>query len=79
MFYSAIVRNAPISEVKERKAAYDSSFVKWNRELQATQLTIRTMVKDNEYSEIESYVEYGLTPHFKTVDQGLTRAYDFVA
>jgi hypothetical protein len=76
LFYS-LLRHAPLAELKERKAAYDTVFVRWNRDLQATQLTIRSMVGDTEYSELESYVQYGLTPHFANIDKALTTAYDF--
>jgi hypothetical protein len=41
-----------------------------------TQLTIRGMVGEAEYSEVESYVQYGLVPHFTRLDQVLTAAYD---
>jgi hypothetical protein len=76
MLASSLFRNAPLAELTKRKGDYDSAFVKWNRELQVTQLTIRGMVEENKYSEVESYVQYGLVPHFTRLDEALTAAYD---
>lgn len=41
-----------------------------------TQLTIRGMVGEKEYSDVESYVQFGLVPHFARLDLILTAAYD---
>jgi hypothetical protein len=76
MLASSLFRNAPLAELTKRKADYDSAFVKSNGELQVTQLTIRSMVGEREYSEVESYVQYGLVPHFARLDEVLTAAYD---
>src|SRR5260370_8086947 len=71
MLASSLFRNAPLAELTKRKGDYDSAFVKWNRELQVTQLTIRVMVEENKYSEGESYVQYGLVPHFTRLTHAL--------
>ena len=73
---SAARRGAATGEITARKAAYDSAYVVWNRSLQATLLGVRDIVGEKDYSEFESYVEFGLTPWFRKLDRLVTEAYD---
>jgi hypothetical protein len=54
---SAIKRNAPLDEIKARKAIYDDSYIRWNTSLLVTQLTIRALTIDTVYSKIESKLQ----------------------
>jgi predicted outer membrane lipoprotein len=73
---AALRRNAPIEEVRRRKEAYDSSYVAWNRSLQSTLLGVRQLVGEESYLSFEAYIEQGLAPHFRILDQIVTDAYD---
>ena len=72
---SSLKRNWPLEEVRLRKAAYDSAYVRWNRGIMQTQLTIRGIVEEKDYSSIESYVQRGIVPHLSRLDGALTAAY----
>jgi hypothetical protein len=73
---SAARRGAAPQELAARKAAYDSAYVTWNKNLQATLLGVRDIVGEKEYTDFESYVEFGLTPWFRDLDRLVTEAYD---
>jgi hypothetical protein len=73
---SAARRGVLLPELFSRKAAYDSAYVAWNRSIQSTLLGVRDIVGEKEYSEVESYVEFALTPHFRVLDRLVTDAFD---
>jgi len=73
---SSLKRRAPLEEVKKRKEIYDDAYLRWNTQVQNTQLIIRGLTGDNSYSKVESYIQYGLTPHYNAVDSYLTAGYD---
>lgn len=75
MLASALRRNWPLEEVRTRKAAYDSAYVRWNRGIMQTYLTIRGIVDEKDYSSIEAHVQTGLVPHLSRWDSALTAAY----
>lgn len=75
---SSLKRHAPLEEIKSRKEIYDAAYLKWNIQVQNTQLIIRGLTADAAYSKIESYIQYGLTPHYNTIDSKLTAGYDSV-
>ncbi|AMM52432.1 hypothetical protein TH61_16270 [Rufibacter sp. DG15C] len=73
---SSLKRNAPLEELKERKNRYDDIYLKWNSSIQNTQFTIRGLMDDSAYSELESVLEFGLVAHFNNVDKVITNGYD---
>lgn len=74
---SSIKRDfSSLDELVDRKREYDETYKKWNTKLQAIQLRIREISNSKDYSEIESFVQYGLIPHFTKLDELLTEDYD---
>lgn len=73
---SSIKRKAPIEELKERKRIYDEAYLKWNTNIQTTQLTVRGLTSDTVYSKIEAVIQYCLMPHYNNIDINLTEGYD---
>lgn len=73
---SALKRDAPLEEIKERKKLYDDASLKWNTQIQNTQLIVRSITSDSAYSKTESFIQYGLTPHYSMIDRHLTAGYD---
>jgi hypothetical protein len=77
MLYSAILRQAELEEIKERKRLYDDAYVKWNSNLQANSLMIRDLLKGEVYTFIESSIQTILVEKiFSPLDKCLTLAYD---
>jgi hypothetical protein len=76
LLYASLKRNAEVEELKQRKGAYDKAYAEWNAQLQAKSLSIRSLTRSPEYTEIESYIQYGLTPHLAAIDAFVTAAYD---
>lgn len=73
---SALKRDAPLEEIKDRKKLYDDASLKWNTQIQNTQLIVRSITSDSAYSKTESFIQYGLTPHYSMIDRHLTAGYD---
>lgn len=73
---SSLRREANEQEFIERKKTYDYTYSNWNSKLQSTQLKIREITEEKTYSIVESYIQYGLIPHFKNIDDALTEGYD---
>ncbi|GAB4021339.1 hypothetical protein [Spirosoma koreense] len=73
---SSLKRKAGLEEIKQRKNLYDEAYMKWNIQLQNTQLIVRNITSDSAYSNIEAYIQYGLRPHYNMVDKHLTIGYD---
>ena len=77
MLASSFRRKAPIDEVKERKRLYDDVYVRWNSNHQANLFLIRDVLRSEQYSLLESAVEFTLVGKiFGPLDACLTRAYD---
>lgn len=73
---SAIRRNSA-TEIRERKIAYDEAYVKWNTNAQTNLFIVRETIEEQEYSIIESAVEFLLVGNFfGPLDACLTSAYD---
>jgi hypothetical protein len=80
MLHSAILRQAQLEEIKERKRLYDDAYVRWNSNVQANSFMIRDVLKGETYSFIESAVQTILVEKiFSPLDKCLTLAYDEVA
>ncbi len=73
---SALSRRSAREELLARKAAYDEVYVRWNKEIPRNQLAMRDAFGNLEYSELETYVQYGLTPHFSMLDKYVTAGFD---
>lgn len=73
---SSLKRKAPLEELKERKKLYDESYLKWNKNLQITQLTVRGLTTDTAYSKIEAVIQHNLVPHYQAIDSRLTNGFD---
>lgn len=73
---SALKRNGDIEEIKQRKQRYDDAYMKWNTQLQTTQLIVRGLTSDSTYSNMEAFIQYGLRPHYNNLDLYLTQGYD---
>lgn len=76
MLLSALRRDAPLDEVRDRKSAYDEAYAQWGRDLQANLFMIRTAMQSEEYTAFEGDVEFRLTPILRNIDACLTTAYD---
>lgn len=77
MLASAFRRHAPVDEIKDRKKLYDDAYVKWNSNHQANLFLIRDVLQDDDYSYVESVVEFRLVGKiFGPLDGCLTKAYD---
>jgi len=72
---SALQGRWPLRELMARKAYYDSTYVRWNRQLQVTSFMVRTLDNVWSYSPLESDIQYRLAPRFKEVDRDLTEVY----
>jgi hypothetical protein len=77
MLASSIKRNAPMSEIQDRKKSYDESFVKWNTEVKANLFSIRNVLGESDYSFFEHSVETMLVSGaFSPLDKCVTDSYD---
>ena len=77
MLLSAFRRNASLNEIIERKKLYDEAYVRWNTNHQANLLLVRQVLRDRQYSEFESLVEFLLVKQiFAPLDTCLTTAFD---
>lgn len=76
MLASSLKRRASIEELRERKKEYDRVFVEWGVNLKANAFMMRNVLDQQLYTQFESYVDYGLTRIFRSIDQCLTNAYD---
>jgi hypothetical protein len=76
MLYSALLRNADLDEVRQRKRDYDEAYADWGANLQSNLFVIRKLTGKMEYSALESPVEHTLVPAFTAIDTCLTQAYD---
>ena len=73
---AAIERRTKPDEVQRRKQVYDEALVRYESTTQLKMLAIRQALKRSEYSNFEDYVECGLKPVFKLLDDSLTKAVD---
>lgn len=77
MLASSFRRQAPLDEVEERKRLYDDVYVRWNSNHQANLFLIRDVLQSEQYSLLESAVEFVLVGKiFRPLDTCLTKAYD---
>jgi hypothetical protein len=75
MLRSALASEMPVNDLRARKAYYDSTYVRWNRDVMTIMFTIRSIVGAKDFSKHESYVDEGLAPAFRRMDEALTRVY----
>lgn len=77
MLASSFFRGAQLDEIKERKKLYDEALVRWNTNNQTNLFLVREVLRSDEYSFIESSVEFTLVDKiFRPLDLCLTRTYD---
>ncbi len=73
---NAVRRRAGPAELRERKRAYDETYLKWERDLQANLFMIRGALESDEYTSAEGDVETRLAPLLRQLDNCVTAAYD---
>jgi len=74
---SSLKRNVSLEETIERKTKYDEAYFQWNKDHQANLLLVRSVLKEEEYSDFESLIEFHLVGKvFGPLDNCLTKAYD---
>jgi hypothetical protein len=76
LLLAALHRSANHDELRERKIAYDKSFIDWERNIKANLLTIRTASGWPGYSPFEEVIEGHLIRTYISLDSALTSAYD---
>jgi hypothetical protein len=73
---SSLKRNATIEELKDRKKAYDEIYMKWNTNIQITELAVRDITSDSVFSRLDSIIQKCLSTRYRQIDQWLTEGYD---
>lgn len=76
MLQSALLRNASLLEVTQRKRDYDISYIQYNSKLQTALFGIRRATGAMSYSPFEKVCETDLRRPFSLLDECLTEAYD---
>jgi hypothetical protein len=77
MLASSFRRGAALDEIKERKRQYDDVYVRWNTNHQANLFLVREVLRSDQYSFIESVLEFTLVGKiFRPLDVCLTSAFD---
>ncbi len=74
---SSLKRNISLEETVERKTKYDEAYFQWNKDHQANLLLVRSVLREQQYSDFESMIEFHLVGKvFGPLDSCLTKAYD---
>ncbi len=74
---SSVRRSAPVDELRERKRNYDDSYVRWNTDNKANLFLVRDILKETEYTFIESVIDSRLVSDaLAPLDACITKAYD---
>jgi|HubBroStandDraft_4_1064222.scaffolds.fasta_scaffold161698_2 hypothetical protein len=76
MIVSSIRRNAEIEEIKERKKAYDITYVRYNSTIQSNLFRVREMFHTIKYTDFEQLFEGPLRALLVAQDNCVTNAYD---
>ena len=76
MVISSIRRNAELEELRQRKRAYDDSFVDWNKTIRQNLFAIREVLGHLDISTFEEDFQVLIVKPLSLMDACLTKAYD---